>query len=143
MKKVAIVSACLLGEYCRYDGKSKKYEGIFEKLEGYTIVPFCPEAPVLGTPRERISIVESRVIADESRRDLTELIESETKKLFTLTPDLVLLKSKSPSCGIGTTPHLNSEGTLIKYGDGKAAELLKKQFKDATILDENQIEEIE
>lgn len=139
MKKIAIVSACLLGEYCRYDGQTKMYEGIFEKLSDFKIIPFCPEAPVLGTPRERISIVKGRVIADESRRDVTELIIEETEKLFALKPDLIVLKSKSPSCGLGTTPQLNIEGNIIGYGDGKAAQLIKEYFKDATILDENQI----
>lgn len=146
MEKVAIVSACLLGEYCRYDGKTKKYEGIFERLENFEIIPFCPEAPILGTPRERISVIEDknvrRVISDESKRDITELITAETKKLFTLKADLIILKSKSPSCGLGTTPLLSPEGKIINYGDGKAAELIKEHFKDATILDENQIGEI-
>ena len=142
MKKVAIVSACLLGEYCRYDGKTKKYAGIFEKLKGYEVIPFCPEAPLLGTPRERISVVEGRVLADVSKKDVTDLIVEQTEKLFTLEPELIILKSKSPSCGLGTTPHLDSEGSVVKYGDGKAAELIKKHFKNATILDENSLEEI-
>jgi len=138
MKKVAIVSACLLGEYCRYDGKTKEYEALDAKLEGYEIVPFCPEKP-LGTPRERISVVGSRVIADVSGVDVTKIIENETKKLFDLAPDLILLKSKSPSCGNATTPILNEKRELLQYGDGKACELLKSHFKGVKIVDETML----
>ena len=78
MKKVAI-SACLLGEMCRYDGASKPALHVKKAFEGWEIVPFCPEAPVLGTPRERISVLKMalgslRVKGDESGRDVTDMI---------------------------------------------------------------------
>jgi len=53
-----------LGEYCRYDGKTKKISEVVEAFEGWQIIPFCPEAPVFGTPRERIDVVQ---VADEQR----------------------------------------------------------------------------
>ena len=65
MSKKAIVSACLLGEYCRYDGKTKKDNTVVQALKDYEIIPFCPEAPLFGTPRERINVMNQKVqVAD-------------------------------------------------------------------------------
>lgn len=141
-KKVAI-SACLLGELCRYDGTTKKVNAVTEAFKDAEIIPFCPEAPDLGTPRERISVVWSeeaghRVIADESGRDVTTLIEAQTRRLIDRHPDLeqIVLKSKSPSCGLGTTPHLDVTGKLLCYDNGVAAEMLLAAFPKADIRDE-------
>ena len=142
MEKVAI-SACLLGELCRYDGTTKQVNGVVKAFKDVQIIPFCPEAPDLGTPRERISIVCSkkegcRVIGDESGRDVTGLIEAQTQKLIDEHPDLeeIVLKSKSPSCGLGTTPILNEAGEIIRYDNGIAAAMLLKAYPKIDISDE-------
>ena len=57
-KKKVIISACLLGHTCRYDGNTKQTTEVVDAFEGYEIIPFCPEAPLFGTPRERISVVD-------------------------------------------------------------------------------------
>ena len=140
--KVAI-SACLLGEICRYDGCAKKDPRIQEQYKDWEIISFCPEAPVLGTPRERISVIfenkQYKVIGDESGRDVTEILRQETQKLIDAHPDLdkIVLKSKSPSCGIGTTPVLNSKKELLCYENGISAEMLLKHFSEIDIVDEN------
>ena len=140
-KKVA-VSACLLGEVCRYDGATKQDNTVIEALKDAEIIPFCPEAPVLGTPRERISVVSDddgmKIIADESKRDVTDLLAEEIQRFIETYPDLeqIVLKSKSPSCGLGTTPILDSGGNIIGYGDGIAASMLKTAFKNTLIGDE-------
>ena len=137
------VSACLLGELCRYDGATKRIDGVIEALKDAEIIPFCPEAPVLGTPRERISVVFSnkegyRVVGDESGADVTALIKEQTQKLLDEHPDLdgVVLKSKSPSCGLGTTPIVNIHGKLLCYDNGVAAQMLLESLKGIDICDE-------
>ena len=141
MKKVA-VSACLLGEYCRYDGKSKIDKAIGEKLKDDEIIPFCPEAPVLGTPRERISVIEDKsqylLLGDESGDDFTEAILAQVDLLVCNHPDLdmIILKSKSPSCGLGTTPILDENRELLAFGDGIAAARLKEKYPNIVIVDE-------
>jgi uncharacterized protein YbbK (DUF523 family) len=141
LKKVAI-SACLLGDYCRYDGTTKANSAVIDAFKDCEIVPFCPEAPVLGTPRERISVISTsagyRLIGDESGRDVTELIEKETQKLIDVHDDLdmIVLKSKSPSCGLGTTPVLGSKRQLLCYDNGVAAQMLKRYFSAVTFSDE-------
>ena len=80
-KKRVIISACLLGENCRYDGVTKEDSGIIAAYADYEIIPFCPEAPIFGTPRERINVIEvdgeNKIITDETNRDVTKLLEDE------------------------------------------------------------------
>jgi uncharacterized protein YbbK (DUF523 family) len=138
-----LVSACLLGEACRYDGYSKKDDGVLAFLEGKTVVPFCPEAPVLGTPRGRISVVateegELRVKKDADGTDVTDALVAQTEALIAAHPDAerIILKSKSPSCGIGTTPILDESGNELGKGNGVAADLLLHAFPGVEITDE-------
>lgn len=142
LKQVAI-SACLLGEFCRYDGKMKINNSVITAFSGWEIIPFCPEAPLFGTPRERISVLhvrgQNRVITDETNKDVTQALIDETAKFLSAHPNLdkVVLKSKSPSCGLGTTPILNEKREIIAFGDGVAATLFKERFPTLEISDEN------
>jgi uncharacterized protein YbbK (DUF523 family) len=142
MKKL-IISACLLGENCRYDGKTKKADGVLKKFKDYEIIPFCPEAPLFGTPRERINVVLSadkkRIITDETNIDVTERLRAEIESFIKKHPqaDAVVLKSKSPSCGIGTTPILDENKNILKYENGLAADIFLEKFSTCNISDEN------
>lgn len=143
LKPKAIVSACLLGEMCRYDGACKEHQGIFESLDGYEVISFCPEAPLFGTPRERISVVMldgvKHIITDESGRDVTQMLQDEIESFLQKYPDVkrVLLKSKSPSCGIASTPMRSIDGEVIGYGNGIAADIVLKKYPHAIMSDEN------
>ncbi len=145
-KKVAI-SACLLGENCRYDGTTKEDNGVIEVFKEDEIIPFCPEAPVLGTPRERISVIfknkQYRLIGDESGNDYTQAIEEQVDLLIQKHPDLelIVLKSKSPSCGLGTTPVLNEKRDILVFDDGIAVQRLKEKYPNIRIVDESNIKE--
>jgi len=142
-KKKVIVSACILGEYCRYDGKTKGVNEVVKALKDYEIIPFCPEAPLFGTPRQRINVVqvegENRIITDETLVDVTKLLEDEINSFIEKNPnpDRTVLKSNSPSCGFGTTPILNSKKEKISQGDGIAAKIFQKKYKNIQIEDEN------
>ena len=141
-KKKAIVSACLLGETVRYDGATKIDNAVIEALKAYEIIPFCPEDPVMGTPRERISVInvngEHKVITDTSRIEVTAALKLQTEKMIEAHPDadIIILKSKSPSCGLGTTPILNPSRKEIKKGNGVAAQLFSERFP-GKVFDEN------
>lgn len=144
-KKKAIVSACLLGELVRYDGQTKRNTDVMEALKEYEVIPFCPEDPVLGTPRERISVIkvdgDYKVMTDNSQIEVTTALKLQTQKMIENHPDadIIILKSKSPSCGLGTTPILNREREEIKKGNGIAAELLSQQYP-GKVFDENSFE---
>ena len=142
MSKKVIISACILGEYCRYDGKTKKLNSVLEAYKDYEIIPFCPEAPLFGTPRERISVVEvdgeERIITNETAKDVTKLLEDEINSFLAEQKDIdkVVLKSKSPSCGFKTTPILNQHKKIIRHGNGIAATMIDKYFPNILIEDE-------
>jgi len=135
-KKKVIISACILGEFCRYDGKTKEIDAVKKAYEGWEIIPFCPEAPLFGTPRERINVVnvdgEHRIITDETNVDVTQKLREEIERFCKEHPhaDAIVLKSKSPSCGYKTTPILNEKKELLYLGSGIAAELMEEKFPD-------------
>lgn len=146
-KKVA-VSACLLGEFCRYDGTAKKDDAVLRFLQTCEVIPFCPEAPVLGTPRGRISVIETahgrRVLRDSDKTDVTDLLQQQTQMLIDAHPDLdvIILKSKSPSCGIGTTPIRDAAGRETAMGSGIAARTLMEHFPSIPVIDEIGLREL-
>ena len=142
--KKVIISACLLGENCRYDGKTKEVTAILEKYKDYEIIPFCPEDPLFGTPRERISVVkinnENKVLVDSTCRDVTELLENEINSFIKNNQhaDEIILKSKSPSCGLATTPILNEKKEVLELGDGIAAKIFKQKYLHVEMKDERE-----
>ena len=139
----AIVSACLLGELCRYDGKLKRSSEVISSLEDYEVIPFCPEAPIFGTPRERINIVrinnKNQIITDQTQKDVTHLLYQEILSFTKEYPkaDKIILKSKSPSCGYKTTPILDQEKNILTYGNGLAADIFTQKYPTIKIEDEN------
>jgi len=135
-----LISACLLGASCRYDGKSKTYPDIYRLSAEHTLIPFCPEIyGGLSTPRPKAEIQGNRVI-NQAGVDVTDAYQkgaSEALRLVNLLHiDCALLKSKSPSCGIGQIYDGTFTGTLI-CDDGITAQILKPHIP---LFDETQIE---
>lgn len=125
-----LVSACLLGCSCRYDGKSKPCPGVLALRDKHTLIPVCPEQlGGLATPRPPAEIIEGKLINDLGH-NVTQAYErgaQEALKLYeTLGCHLAILKSRSPSCGCGQIYDGTFSGKLRK-GDGVTAALLKKQ----------------
>ena len=144
-KPKVIISACLLGHLCRYDGKTKKTTEIVDAFKDYEIVPFCPEAPLFGTPRERISVIDidgqNRIVTDNTNEDVTELLREEINSFIAKNPhaDKIVLKSKSPSCGIGTTPILDEKKQKKAMGNGIAGDIFLEKYLHVDIVDEHHI----
>ena len=128
-KPVILVSACLLGVCCRYDGESKPCEEVIALRDQFTMIPICPEVDGgLSTPRIPSERVGDKVMMKDGR-DVTENYRSgaeaalERARLFGC--NVAILKARSPSCGSGRVYDGSFTGTLID-GDGVAAELLNK-----------------
>ena len=127
MKEKILISACLLGTPCRYDGASKPCEKAKALKETYDLIPVCPE--VMGgleTPRLPCEIQNGRVIRSDGA-DLTEAYENGAIKCLKLATEnkirLAVLKEKSPSCGCHFRYDGTFSGTLIP-GNGITAEML-------------------
>ncbi len=125
-----LISACLLGVSCRYDGFSKPIDEIKPLMEKYQLVPVCAE--ILGglpTPRVPAEIIEDKVITKDGRDVTAEYMRGAEEvlrlaKLFGC--GKALLKERSPSCGSGVIYSGKFDNTF-KPGYGKTAELLIKE----------------
>lgn len=124
-----LISACLCGEECRYDGKSNKLDCklLSAIKEKYEIIPMCPE--VLGelpTPRVPSERVGDRVIMKDGT-DVTSNFMHGAKTACQIAAEngakLALLKERSPSCGCGKIYDGSFTGRLI-FGKGVTAEAL-------------------
>ena len=121
-----MVSACLLGENCKYNGGNNLNPELLRLLSGHTVIPVCPE--VLGglpVPRIPAEIVNGAVVNREGisvdnafRRGAEKALELAAAEQ----PDLIILQSWSPSCGAGQIYDGTFSGTLVR-GKGVFAEM--------------------
>ena len=123
------VSACLLGDNCKYNGGNNYSEKVAEFVKGHDIIPVCPE--IMGglpTPRKPSEIVNGIVKHKDGSSVDAEFrkgAELALNKVITNGVDLVILQSRSPSCGVKQIYDGTFSGTLIP-GQGIFAELLKE-----------------
>ena len=130
MKKPLLISACLLGLACRYDGERKPMDkALLDALmERWQLIPVCPEQlGGMATPRTPAERQGDRVVS-QSGGDVTaqyRLGAAQTCALCRLfgCKD-ALLKERSPSCGSGAVYDGSFTGTLTA-GDGVTAQALK------------------
>jgi uncharacterized protein YbbK (DUF523 family) len=138
-----LVSACLAGFNCRYDGKNCFNKDIFELVQKGMAIPVCPE--VMGgleTPRNPIEINISAngeyMAVDNKGFDKTEAMVNGAKKCLNIAKifetNIAILKSKSPSCGFGEIYDGSFTGKVVE-GKGFAAKILSEN--NITIMNEN------
>lgn len=118
MKKIAI-SACLLGQNCRYDGDNNLNIELMEMLKDKYLIPFCPEDYAFGSPRATMDLVDinhqARAISNANGRDLSNPIKDYAKAFFSKyrDVDLYIGKDRSPSCGVCSARVYDMEKNLI------------------------------
>ena len=125
--KSILVSACLLGTPCRYDGQSKPCDAVLALRERYSLIPVCPE--VMGglpTPRipseicgERVMMKNGTDVTHNYRSGAEQSLDAARKNQCAL----AILKAKSPSCGKGLV-YDGSFCGVLRQGNGICAELL-------------------
>ena len=138
-----LVSACLLGCACRYDGHSKPHPLAMELARQGRAVPVCPEQlGGLTTPRlpserrgEQVVMRDGRDVTAEYSRGAEEALR--LAELYGCRA--AVLKERSPSCGCGRIYDGTFTGTLVD-GFGVAARLL--QENGIRVLDENQVDSL-
>lgn len=123
-----LVSACLLGCRCRYDGASRTHPLAKRLAEHHTLTPVCPEQlGGLPTPRPPAERRGNQVVT-AAGADVTAQYRrgaEETLRLCRLLGcEAAVLKERSPSCGHGEIYDGTFSATLVS-GDGAAAELLR------------------
>ena len=145
MKKNILVSACLLGESCRYDGKSKPCERVSALSDAYNLIPICPE--VMGglpTPRPAAEIQADGSLQNVEGIDVTAEYRRGAEAVLAIAreqgTEVAILKEKSPACGKGRV----YDGTFtrtLREGNGVCAELLLQN--GIRVLGETETDKIE
>lgn len=124
-----LVSACLLGKNCKYNGGNNLNQSVLGFIEGHEVIGVCPEQlGGLSTPRLPAEMVEGIVTNKEGisvdaefrKGAQTALAAALEKKV-----DLAILQSRSPSCGVKEIYDGSFSGKKVK-GQGVFARLLTK-----------------
>lgn len=134
-----LVSACLLGCPCRYDGTAKADPRVLALMERHTLIPVCPEqlgglpTPRLPSERREGGVFDrgGKDVAAQYRQGAEEVLR--LARLYGCTH--AVLKERSPSCGSGQI-YDGSFSHVLVPGSGVAAELLAQN--GITVLGESQ-----
>ena len=130
MGKKILVSACLLGICCRYDGRGNPNHNVLSLLnrEDVTLIPVCPEQ-LGGLPTPRIpSERQGRNVVNRAGEDVTSQFVRGAEEALRIAKaygcTTAILKERSPSCGCGQVYDGTFSGKLTD-GDGVTTELLR------------------
>ncbi len=129
-----LVSACLAGCKCRYNGGDCANQAVQDLVNQGLAVPLCP-AQLAGLPTPRgpheitVDAQGGRKVIDQNGKDCTEAYARGAQMALAVCQALhiekAILKAKSPSCGCGKIYDGTFSGKLVQ-GDGLTADLLKK-----------------
>jgi uncharacterized protein YbbK (DUF523 family) len=135
-----LVSGCLIGVKCSYDGKARPNKKLIEMFKMGELLPVCPE--MLGgllSPREPAEQKGKKVIT-KSGKDVTKEFAKGAKEVMALVKKYnikeAILKARSPSCGSRKIYDGTFSGKLID-GDGVLASILKR--KGIKIITEEEV----
>lgn len=127
-KPLLAISACLSGQAVRYDGTAKYQHSIAEWISpACQVQALCPEADAgLPTPRPPVQLVHNagtiKALGREDQHlDVSEALQNYAKRRLDAFPNTLcglILKSRSPSCGINSTPIYNNSGIQIDTRSG-------------------------
>ena len=142
-----MVSACLAGENCKYNGGNNRSDKILRLVAGNEVITVCPEQMGgLPTPRVPSEIVDGVVTAGDGRivdREFRLGAEKCLEIAIHKQPDLIVLQSRSPSCGVKQRYDGTFSGTLME-GSGVTAQLLMENgFPVVDVEDIEALEDLE
>ena len=124
-----LVSACLLGENCKYNGGNNLCPKVVKLAEGREVIPVCPELEAgFGCPRTPMEIVDG-VLTDRDGKILAGPMETAIDRLLERIRqeeiECAILKSRSPTCGVRQVYDGTFSGTLVE-GMGLFAKALQE-----------------
>ncbi|WAW15391.1 DUF523 domain-containing protein [Peptostreptococcus equinus] len=135
-----LVSSCLLGQDCKYNGKNNYSKNVMDYIKGHEIISVCPE--VMGglpIPRVPAEIVNDIVI-DKNGKNVNDQFVLGTERAYKLAEensiDLAILKAKSPSCGYKEIYDGTFSGKLIEGNGLFAKKLIENGYK---VMNENDL----
>lgn len=129
-KPAVLVSACLVGVRCGFDGNDKKMADVVARhTEGAEIVPLCPEVLArFGVPRAPMTLsADGKQATDDKGRDVTKELDQGARLADMLAEQAgvvrALLKERSPSCGVTKVHGPNG----VQEGEGRLTARLKRR----------------
>ena len=120
-----LVSACLLGRNCKYNGGNNHSAAVIDFLQSHEVIPVCPEVLAgLGTPRTPIEIVQGELKTKDGK-GVDKALRQAVAQILEENPDAeaAVLKSRSPTCGVKQVYDGTFSGTL-RDGSGILAQAL-------------------
>ena len=134
-----MVSACLTGENCKYNGGNNRNEKVLQLMEENEVITVCPEQMGgLSTPRVPSEIKDGVVTARDGRIVDKEFRAGAAKCLriaMREQPDLIVLQSRSPSCGVKQRYDGTFTGTLVDAPGVTAQLLMANGFRCVDVED--------
>ena len=127
-RKKILVSACLLGENCKYNGGNNYHPGVAEFVKGREVVTVCPEMLAgIGCPRTPIEIVDG-VLMDRNGNNVDAAMRKGVEMAMEVVRkepiECAVLQSRSPTCGVNQVYDGTFSGKLV-VGSGIFAQALK------------------
>lgn len=145
LKPTILVSACLLGQAVRYDGGHRYSEIITRQFsQQYKLLSCCPEMGAgLGVPRPPVQLVSiadtvSALGVDDNTLDVTTALQQFSHHYLQHAEPLhgAIVKARSPSCGVGSTPLYDEHGSLLGLTNGLFVQALQHYYPSLPIIDE-------
>ena len=141
-QKSIAISACLLGHKVRYDGAHQAHKIIIKRLvDSFKIIPVCPEVEIgLGVPREKVELHQQGtkihlLTCSQPIVDLTEqMIAYAQDFLKKHKISGMILKDKSPSCGVANCKQYDEAGGMWRNGTGIFAATIMQLKPDLPML---------
>ena len=123
-----LVSACLMGENCKYNGGNNYNAAVVEYVKGKQVLPICPELMAgMGCPRTPIESVDG-VLMDRNGNNvdaaMREAVAQAMEMIRKENIQCAILQSRSPTCGVNEIYDGSFSGKLIP-GSGVLAQALK------------------
>ena len=125
-----LISACLLGENCKYNGGNNYNPAVAEFVKKQDVLPICPEMMAgMGCPRTPIEIVDG-VLMDRNGNNvdaaMREAVVQAMEMIRKENIQCAVLQSRSPTCGVNQIYDGSFSGKLIP-GSGVLAQALKDE----------------
>jgi uncharacterized protein YbbK (DUF523 family) len=143
------ISRCLPGDAVRYDGKSEPNPELIKKLqEDFDLLSICPEVEAgLSIPRPAVqltgSIKQPRITGrDDPALDITDLMQAYCKikpaELSSISG--FVFKSRSPSCGLGSTPVFINGKVATQSSNGVFAQAIIDTYPELPVIEETNLQ---
>lgn len=134
-----MVSACLAGENCKYNGGNNLNEKVLQLMSEHEVITVCPEQMGgLPTPRVPSEVKEGIVTARDGRNVDREFRTGAAKCLeiaLREQPDLIVMQSRSPSCGVKQRYDGSFTGKLVDAPGVTAQLLMENGFRCVDVED--------